>query len=215
MLKQQKRVERFPALFRQLDQLGVDYRMELLGDGPDRGWLETEFRGDRRFLFHGRQSGPDYWRIISGWDAILFTSDFEGTPISMIEAMNRGVIPVYPKINTGGDAYASGTARSLLYEAGDTAGAARALAWLASLRTEEFAALRQASQAQVARHDAANYHRVFDSFARRILTEPRVSQRRFPIRPFPFDGFSFEGIAKLADLGRKVFRRAGFRQPAG
>ncbi len=204
--QEQKRVDRLPGLLRKLDALNVDYQLELLGDGGERAWLEAQCAGNKRVIFHGRRSGSDYWRILSRWDVILFVSDFEGTPISMIEAMNRGVIPVYPRINTGGDAYARETAGPLLYEPGDLDGAAQAIAWLAERSSDEIQALRQRAQAQVARHDAANYHRVFGTFVNQIQTAPRISQARWSVRPFPFDALSFGAIARAAELVRKPWR---------
>lgn len=213
--QEQKRVDRLPELFRKLDALNLNYRLEFLGDGGQRAWLEAQFARDKRVVFHGRQSGADYWRILSRWDAILFVSDFEGTPISMIEAMNRGVIPVYPRIDTGGDAYAGETAGPLLYEAGAMDSAAQAIAWLAQRSSDEMQTLRLRAQAQVTRHDAANYHRVFAAFVDQIRAAPRISQARWRVRPFPFDPLSFGAIARGAELVRKPWRtlrsKAGFK----
>ena len=133
LIVEQKRVDRLPAFCAQLDRAGLDYRLEFLGDGPERSWLERCFVGGPKFTFHGRKAGEDYWRIVNGWDVIFFTSDYEGTPIALLEAMSVGAIPIYPRIGSGGDAYAQSVRADLLYAPGDFAHVARTLQQLRGL----------------------------------------------------------------------------------
>src|SRR6185503_16952042 len=79
LILEQKRVDRLPALCAQLDRAGLNYRREVLGEGPERNWLETRLADRAKFVFHGRKSDDDYWRVLDSWDAIVFVSDYEGT----------------------------------------------------------------------------------------------------------------------------------------
>ncbi len=82
MQTEQKRVERLPALVKALESAGIDFRFELLGDGPRQPWLEQQLPSGRT-IFHGRKSGDDYASVLRGWDFITSVSDYEGLPISM------------------------------------------------------------------------------------------------------------------------------------
>ena len=102
MQTEQKRVERLPGLAKALESAGIDFRFELLGDGPRQAWLKQQLPSDRT-VFHGRKSGDDYWAVLRRWDFITSVSDYEGLPISMLEAFSAGVLPICPAIGSGGD----------------------------------------------------------------------------------------------------------------
>src|ERR1041385_1624335 len=121
LIIEQKRVDRLGALCAGLNQAGLPYRFEFLGEGPERARLEQQFPDRARFIFHGRKSGAEYWRILDGWDVIVFVSDYEGTPIAMLEALHRGVVPLYPRVGSGGDDYVRSLEHDLLYEPGERA----------------------------------------------------------------------------------------------
>ena len=97
MKREQKRVGRWPALVKALESAGIDFRFELLGDGPRQPWLEQQLPSGRT-IFHGRKSGDEYASVLRGWDFITSVSDYEGLPISMLEAFSAGVLPLCPAI---------------------------------------------------------------------------------------------------------------------
>src|SRR5262249_35495663 len=131
LIIEQKRVDRLPALCAQMDNSGLNYRLEFLGEGPERGWLESRLADRSKFVFHGRKASKDYWRGLDSWDALVFVSDYEGTPISLLESMSMGIIPVYPRIKTGGDGVVEAAGAELLYEPEDFGRAAAILVELA------------------------------------------------------------------------------------
>src|SRR6185436_19246191 len=118
LIEKQKRVDRLPGFCKALESLGIDYSLEILGDGS-----KLDFKRDnlnpKRCSLHGIKTGEDYWSFIRRWDFILFFNDFEGTPISLLEALSQGVLPLYPEIQTGGDKYTRQVLPSLLYSPGD------------------------------------------------------------------------------------------------
>ena len=206
LLKEQKRVDRLPGLLRHLDAAKLEYRLEFLGDGPERHWLEQQFREDSRIKFHGRQSGRDYWRILSAWDAILFVSDYEGTPIALLEALSQGVIPIYPRIKSGGDAYTTFVSKELLYEPGDFPHVAAAISHLSRQSSTEMDALRNRCRESAAAHLGENYHQTFSNFLRKTLSAERVASNTFPARPFPIDLCSFASLEKLGAVRRATLK---------
>ncbi len=203
---EQKRVDRLAALCAGLDRAVIPYRLEFLGEGPERARLEREFPDRSRFIFHGRKSGAAYWRTLDGWDAILFVSDYEGTPIAMLEALNRGVVPIYPKIGSGGDDYVRGLRHDLLYEPGDIARVPETIRQLAAMNNDAWQALRSRCQQAVSGHLGESYISQFGRFVRAIQALPKVSQEPRSRRLRPLDCLPFTWLAHLAAV-----RRAGSR----
>ncbi len=196
--REQKRVERFVDLVGLLDAAGVAYELEFLGEGPERSWLEERMRDRSRVRFLGRLQGADYWRVLAGWDAMVFVSDYEGTPIALIEGLAAGVLPVHPRIGSGGDAYAAAVDPSLVYPPGDLAALAGVVGRLAGRPGAEWVPLRGRAREVAAPHAAARYREGFAGFLRRLAEMPSAGRSPLPGRPFPVDHLSFTALERLA-----------------
>lgn len=193
IVREQKRIERLPEVCRSLRAAGIDFRFEILGDGPDRAWLEEQFVAEANVVFHRRKEGAEYWRILSSWDAILFVSDYEGLPIALLEALSAGVIPIFPKIGSGGDTYAAAVRPDLLYA--DRAEIPNLIHQISAASVDEIESLRQRCKRITAPHQGDAYERAFAHFIRQIAAEPRVSAPA-PSRPFFFSDFCPFGILR-------------------
>ena len=95
----QKRVSRVLGAWRLLAPRFPGWRLEIVGDGPDRAALEAQAQGLPRVAFHGfRDPAPFYAKA----RLLLLTSDFEGFPLVLPEAMAAGCVPValgtYPAV---------------------------------------------------------------------------------------------------------------------
>ena len=196
---EQKRIERFLTLSQKLASAPFPWRIEFLGDGPQRAMLEQALPDRTRHVFHGRQSGDEYWRILQQWDAIVFTSDFEGTPIALIEAMAAGTVPIHPNLGSGGDAYARAIDPLLAYPAADIEGLAGAIGKLAHWDAARWDAAQRQARVLANRHDATTYLDRVAGFLGSIRQE--VPREKPPLRRwrFPFDRITFaqwEWIAK-------------------
>jgi glycosyltransferase involved in cell wall biosynthesis len=78
-----------------LKQLRISYRFELVGDGQDKLKLAKGLEGGKiPFTLHGYVSQDKIPEFISRWDLLLFPSQVEGFPLTLIEAMNNGVVPI-------------------------------------------------------------------------------------------------------------------------
>ena len=85
----QKRVSRVLEVWRRLAPDG--WRLDIVGDGPDRATLERAAEGLPNVTFHGFQApAPFYARA----RLLLLTSDFEGFGLVLVEAMAAGCVPV-------------------------------------------------------------------------------------------------------------------------
>lgn len=202
--REQKRVERFVELVGRLDAAGVAYELEFLGDGPERPWLEERLSDRSRVRFLGRRQGADYWSVLAGWDAMVFVSDYEGTPIALIEGLAAGVLPVHPRIGSGGDAYAAAVDPSLVFPPGDLDALAALVGRLAALPDRDWAPLRERARAVAAPHAAVRYREGFAGFLRRLKEMPSAGRSPLPRRPFPLDHLSFNALERLARWRRRI-----------
>ena len=86
-----KRVDRVLAVWKRLSPNLPGWRLEIVGDGPDRKNLEAIAQGLQRVVFHGFQDATPYFQK---GKVLLLTSDFEGFGMVLIEAMSEGCVPV-------------------------------------------------------------------------------------------------------------------------
>ena len=199
---EQKRVDRAPGFLEALERSGLDYRVEFLGDGPEMPRLEDIARGNQRVVLHGRKSGEEYWNIMKHWDALISFSDYEGTPISMLEAMSQGVVPVMPWMGSGADEYAGQLHASLVYEHDDFGTVAQTMLRLSKLPEEEMRGLRAKAIEMVSEHSIEAYMGTFSRFAEKIAGLPRISRKDPPRRPFPLNSISYRWLDRLAKMLR-------------
>ena len=169
LVVEQKRCDRLVELIEETLKLSPDIRFELMGDGSYEPDLLRRFGKNNRVTLLGRKSGGDYWSHLQAWDAIVFTSEYEGMPIVLLEALSQGVIPVYPRINSGGDAYAEQVDPSLLYEKEDVGQAGMKLVSLSQLDETTFAAMRARAINLTLKHRAEAYLKSFFGYLERTL----------------------------------------------
>ena len=197
-----KRIDRLPALARQLSALGLAYRLELLGDGRDAAWLERQFDPGVPVVFHGLKSGAPYWDALAAWDVQVNVSDSEGTPVSLLEGLCAGVIPLFPHIPSGGVAYSRSVDPRLIYSPGDMAGAAKTIAMLARGSESEWADWRRKGLAAVQGHLGGAYLDGFRAFLGQIDELPRLSRAGSGRRPFfATDYLPLGALARMASRG--------------
>lgn len=181
---EQKRVDRLPHLCRVFEQTGIDYRLEILGDGPDRPRLASQFQNNSKVRLHGRKTGPEYWQILGSCDVILFVSDYEGLPIALLEALSVGVLPIYPRIQSGGDDYVAKVNGDFLYPPEDWTRVAQILRRLTQASDDAIQSMRASCRRLAEPHLGDSYERIFSEFIRKIHEQPRISAASFPRRPF-------------------------------
>ena len=93
LVNQQKRVDRLLLIWKQIESLHPDWRLEIIGDGPDRSWLEEMASriGLLNVCFHGTRDPVPFYRKAK----ILFlTSDLEGFGMVLVEAQAFSCVPI-------------------------------------------------------------------------------------------------------------------------
>lgn len=190
---EEQRVDRIPEILDRLAAQAQTFRMEFVGDGYDAPELERQLSIKHESAFHGDLSGPGYWKTIAGWDAIIFTSEVEGLPLTLLDAMSLGVIPIYPRLGDGGEDYVRQIDERLIYPEGDTHAAAAQLMRVRNMAGSDLVKLRQRSTELIKPHLGNNYFRVFSDFAARIHSLDRISRHSFGKKP--------KGLADWCPLG--------------
>ncbi|GGE81800.1 glycosyltransferase [Priestia taiwanensis] len=84
--------KRLSTLFRGLEKLQGKWSLSIIGDGPDRGYLENLSK--ELDIFHkidwlGWQRNP--WDCVECADVLVLSSDFEGFGLVLVEALGRGI----------------------------------------------------------------------------------------------------------------------------
>jgi glycosyltransferase involved in cell wall biosynthesis len=147
----QKGVLYLPGIVSCLAEAGVNFTLDVVGTGPDLEALAREFSSVLdRVTLHGALPNEQVMQMMSGFDALVIPSHFEGLPLVLLEAMSLGVVPVVSRLGGCTDFAVSDAADGFLVEVGDVPGFAAALQRLALsrelLRTMSFAAWQTASE---------------------------------------------------------------------
>ncbi len=88
-----KRVDRLIETWALLEKEYPDWRLTIVGDGPDKRRLQMQANklGLKQIYFEGYRHPKPYYERAS---ILMLTSEFEGFPLVLMECMSFGVIPV-------------------------------------------------------------------------------------------------------------------------
>jgi glycosyltransferase involved in cell wall biosynthesis len=128
----------------------MPFHWTIVGAGGERGFLEMKLKTgspEQTVSFAGPVSYADVPAVLNQHDVYLLASDYEGLPLSLLEAMGHGLVPVVSDLESGIREVVDKTA-GLLVPVDDVAGYARAIIHLHEHR-EELAAKSIAARARV------------------------------------------------------------------
>jgi glycosyltransferase involved in cell wall biosynthesis len=123
--EQQKRVSDLIRVARELDERGVAFEMSIVGDGPERNRLASaisDARLERKVRLTGPVAPARVRELCAGHDVFLLPSLYEGMPISLLEAMGQGCIPVVRRIESGIPEVIQHDANGLIADSADASG---------------------------------------------------------------------------------------------
>jgi len=98
--REQKRIDRLPQALEELIRLGATFRLVVIGDGRDRSHLEAKLRNLKarydwsEYEFAGVLPERLLMKRLAEADIALLFSEYEGTPIALLEALAVGLCPV-------------------------------------------------------------------------------------------------------------------------
>lgn len=121
-ISREKRPALLPLISAALTTLGLEHRMLVVGDGPERRNTEdlAAARRDSRLVFLGELGHDALPPIYAGSDVVVLPSQREGIALTLFEAMSSGV-PVVAA-NVGGHAELVTPDVGFLVDTGDAAG---------------------------------------------------------------------------------------------
>ncbi|MBW8010819.1 MAG: glycosyltransferase family 4 protein [Chloroflexi bacterium] len=103
LVQHQKRIHDLPKIVSALVERGVPLELTIIGGDPPQLLLDesSEYTKQKKVRFTGALPNSEVIEIFSKSDAFILTSEFEGLPLSLLEAMGQGCVPVVTDIPSG------------------------------------------------------------------------------------------------------------------
>ncbi|CAD7044355.1 glycosyltransferase family 1 protein [Pseudorhizobium endolithicum] len=118
-----------------IDALPETIKLTIVGDGPDMGKLQRRLVPYKsRVVFEGAVPGTDVAGYMATHDVLVMPSRFEGFPMTLLEAMAAGCVPVVSEIKGVTDTIVREGQNGVLFPVGDYTAASRAVVQLNSER---------------------------------------------------------------------------------
>lgn len=124
VFRSQKRLDLWLAAAARIARSLPEARFLLVGDGPLRGVVEREIERlglGERVTLTGLQA--DVRPFLRAMDVYMVSSDFEGLPVALLEAMATGIVPVSTAVGGIGEVISKGP--GVLVPRGDVEGLSR------------------------------------------------------------------------------------------
>jgi glycosyltransferase involved in cell wall biosynthesis len=150
LAREQKRIHLLPEILRQLGASDMPFHWTIAGEGEERGFLEANLKTvspGQTVSFAGAVRYAEVPALLKQHDIFLLASDYEGLPLSLLEAMGNGLVPVVSDLKSGIPEVVD-SSNGCLVPVNDVAGYARAIIHLDENR-DELAAKSAAARARV------------------------------------------------------------------
>jgi len=165
--------------------MGFDVRIDVVGDGPDRGRLESRFRDEGIAdvaSFLGILASSENYHAFLSHHVLVMPSRWEGFPITPLEAQACGCVPIATHLPGITDAGIVDGVTGFLLPLGDTEAFARRIAELAN-DPVQWAEMSRAGQQHVRERFSVEvmgrqYLELFED-VRRGKYDSRAGRRRF------------------------------------
>jgi glycosyltransferase involved in cell wall biosynthesis len=184
----QKRVQDLARVINQCQADDLPVRFQIAGTGPDEEAFFESIRepsAARKVNRLGFLSNPDALKLLGESDALVMTSDFEGLPVVLLEAMSRGCVPVVTKTESGMGELVRHGENGFLLPVGDVKSFVEVLAKLSAdaallSRLRRAAFDRITSGGFTLKRAAADYRKLFESLADARWRVERTGQAIIP-----------------------------------
>ena len=136
LVKQQKRADLFPELINEFEKAGLNYQLEIAGEGECysriRDFVEEKKINSKVHLLGriDKSQMSDFWKR---QDIYINFSEYEGTSLSMLEAMSYSCVPVVTDVS-GVSEFVTNNRNGYVCQVGDLTGIAEAIKQLDSNR---------------------------------------------------------------------------------
>lgn len=184
LAEQQKAIMKLPRIARQLAALGVDFHLDIIGEGPDGERLRAAITkaGLQAYIsMHGFLPLPEVVRTLQQSHIFLFPTRYEAHSFSLLETMACGCVPVVSRIEGGMDAVVSQGVNGYVCPMGNISAYVEAVASLAADRKRLQAFSAAARQTILEHHtlesDVQDYVRLFTT----VMTRPPEDFTPIPV----------------------------------
>jgi glycosyltransferase involved in cell wall biosynthesis len=143
-------VHLFPTILAALTKAGIPFHWTIAGEGDKRVELERAMQtasATQRVVFSGPVPNAQVPALLEKHDIFLLASEAEGLPLSLLEAMGHGLVPVVSDLESGIRDVVDAT-NGMLVPVEDVAGYARGIIHLHEHR-DELAAKSAAARQRV------------------------------------------------------------------
>lgn len=213
----QKGVFRLPLIMKSLAAMAVNAELTIIGDGPDKERLRAGFCDagvSSLATFLGVRSPVETLKEMQTHGVLLLPSNYEGLPITVLEAMGRGCVPVASRLpGITDDAIEDGVSGHLIEPSG-TDGFASAVRDLidhpAVFREMQLAAARRAQSRFSLNSMADAYQQLIEAAAGGQFQRPvpRLFRARWDTELLPLKNL-------LPKPVRRTIKAVLMRRPAG
>jgi glycosyltransferase involved in cell wall biosynthesis len=101
LIEEQKRISRVIELVQRLEKRGAPVRFTIAGNGPDEAAVRTALASSRIAELRPPVPNREVSALLREHDVYVLLSDFEGLPLSLLEAMGEGLVPVVSDLPSG------------------------------------------------------------------------------------------------------------------
>lgn len=101
LLAESKGVMFFKTILNELVRLGVNFTFNIIGDGPLEEDLKEDLQCFPEVHFLGRLTNQEVISCHAQHDILILPSYGEGLPVSVVEAMGCGVVPITSDLKSG------------------------------------------------------------------------------------------------------------------
>src|SRR6185312_7362306 len=87
----------FPDIIKELHQRKVPFRWAIYGNGPDEGYVRESLAAEIQagnVVVSPHVPREELFRTIRKHDVFIMASDHEGGPLTLLEAMSVGLVPI-------------------------------------------------------------------------------------------------------------------------
>ncbi len=173
----------FVELVQAMDQKEIDFRLTLIGEGPQLAQLKRDFSEYVEkgvVVLPGAMDKEEIMFELEKSHFFMLLSDFEGLPLALIEAMAKGCIPLVPKIRSGIPEIVEHEQNGIVFEGRDYRQWAQSIKELVSDKKRLLAMSKAASQTIHKRYTIETIGEEWDKLFHKILTEIKQGEYKRP-----------------------------------
>lgn len=169
LTRYQKRIDLLAQVINECDRKKLDIQFQIAGSGADAAEFARSISpaiaaGRARLL--GQVPNREALELIAQSHVMILTSEFEGLPVLLLEAMSHGCVPVISAVSSGVGEVVRNEENGFLVPVGDVAGFVARLELLlrdrnrlTNMATRGFKTIEQGPYSM--RHTAAKYSEIF------------------------------------------------------